>query len=712
MEKKVSASSRKENRAPGPRAPRRSERRVQKNVGVSLYVGDRGDAMMPPCWADRAAGQAVEQSGVQAGGLLIPCGKVFWKSDPSPIQTNLLGSCQPLKEAPSQRPNSCFQQQSNLQPCPWRPRRAPNLLGKPQEKILWQRNQSLQLEEQPKKILTWKPEEGPGPQCPGGRHHVLGRSNPPRGQPFQSHRTAPPTSDRSTSLVGLDRVPLFPSQCHCSSGSGSRDSSHHLRGPFSLEVLGPSCKPPDPSAGSQAPQAPFQATHTSALLPSCMQRFRQEVALIEMVGSQGDSEVLLEGAAPDDCLPGMPRGRGLPMVGQNHIRDIPWKVDSAMATGQGLETRDLGAAESSDSPTRDERVTQCVRRAGTGRHSLSEGSWTDPFSTVSASSFTDRETKEHPSKASLFLGTKRIRRQSKKGEAQTGLPFGPFPPLMPTGEDCPPDPCADGAQASWEMWPRGGLRPLGFSGRGAVLQVDAVSAQQFSLGESGISQGGKGGGAPARRGEASHAAAGQKDPESRDPNPGLCTCGEEGREDRRDCDSDSVNLHELHLAGAQGVAAFCFGIPWGRDGARLEPDPAEKNPAEETLLTTQSQEDRYLVQEDGDRLQDALQGEISAEGAVSLKNRLTRDQARSRLSQSFGAWRCLVLGKRVAAQHLYRQQLLRKGIRALWWAVQLRDMQLDSARRTHSRGVLIRSFRKSTTVLSSLGKVLSPSRLK
>ncbi|XP_038603221.1 uncharacterized protein LOC119928776 [Tachyglossus aculeatus] len=679
MEKKVSASSGKENRATGPRAPWRSERRVQKNVGVSLYVGDRSDAVVPPYWADKATGQAVEQSGVQTGGLLIPCGKAFWKRDPRLIQTNLLGSCQPLKEAPSQQPNSCFQQQSNLQPCSWRSRRAPNLLGKSQEKILWQRNQSLYLEEQPKRILLWKPEEGPGPQCPRGRHHVLGRLSPPRGQPFQIHQAAPPTSDQSTSqgLVGFDKVPLFPTQSHCSSGSvsGNRDPHHHLREPFFLEGLGPPCKPPDPSASFQAMQAVFQATHTSALLPSCMQRFRQEVALIELGGSQGDSEAHLEGAAPDDCLPGMLRGRGLPM-------------DSAVATGQGLKTRDLGAAESSDSPTKDKHVTRCVPRAGTGRLSLSERSWTDPVSTVNANSLADLETKARPSKASLFLGAKRIWQASRKGEAHTGLPFGPFPPLMPSGEEYPPGPAPDGVQVSWEMRPRGGLCPVGVSSRGAALQVDSVLAQQFSLDKGGISQGGEGSGTPARRGEASHAAAGQKAPESRDPSAGLSTCGEEGRQDQRDCDSDSESSHKLHLPGAQGAAACCLGVPWGRDEARLELDPAEKTP-----MVTQSQEDRDPGQEDEEQLQDALQGEVSAEGTVSLKNKQTRDQASSLLSQCFGAWRCHMLGK-LAAQHLYRQQLLRKGIRALWWAVQLRDIQLDSARRTHSRGVLIRSFRK------------------
>ncbi|KAJ6656807.1 hypothetical protein lerEdw1_003138 [Lerista edwardsae] len=64
------------------------------------------------------------------------------------------------------------------------------------------------------------------------------------------------------------------------------------------------------------------------------------------------------------------------------------------------------------------------------------------------------------------------------------------------------------------------------------------------------------------------------------------------------------------------------------------------------------------------------------------------------LEKGFGAWRDLVLEKKAAAQALYERQLLRKGLGALKWALQLRDIEVGIAQQAHARAVLATSFRR------------------
>uniref|UniRef100_K7FRB2 Sfi1 spindle body domain-containing protein n=1 Tax=Pelodiscus sinensis TaxID=13735 RepID=K7FRB2_PELSI len=67
---------------------------------------------------------------------------------------------------------------------------------------------------------------------------------------------------------------------------------------------------------------------------------------------------------------------------------------------------------------------------------------------------------------------------------------------------------------------------------------------------------------------------------------------------------------------------------------------------------------------------------------------------RRQLARCFQAWRGYILRKRTAARELYRQQLLRKGLGALQWAVQLRRVQMETAQRRHALAVLAVSFHR------------------
>uniref|UniRef100_A0ABM5EKC4 Uncharacterized protein C1orf167 homolog isoform X1 n=2 Tax=Pogona vitticeps TaxID=103695 RepID=A0ABM5EKC4_9SAUR len=64
------------------------------------------------------------------------------------------------------------------------------------------------------------------------------------------------------------------------------------------------------------------------------------------------------------------------------------------------------------------------------------------------------------------------------------------------------------------------------------------------------------------------------------------------------------------------------------------------------------------------------------------------------LAKSFLAWRDHVLEKKAAARGLYERQLLRKGLAALQWAVELRNLMVGIAQRSHALAVLAASFRR------------------
>uniref|UniRef100_A0A5F9C5J4 Uncharacterized protein n=1 Tax=Oryctolagus cuniculus TaxID=9986 RepID=A0A5F9C5J4_RABIT len=66
---------------------------------------------------------------------------------------------------------------------------------------------------------------------------------------------------------------------------------------------------------------------------------------------------------------------------------------------------------------------------------------------------------------------------------------------------------------------------------------------------------------------------------------------------------------------------------------------------------------------------------------------------RQLLSRCFRAWR-----RAAAAVALGRQQLLQKGLRALRWAVRLREARLEAAGRQHRKALLTRSFREWRTL--------------
>ncbi|XP_064381686.1 uncharacterized protein C1orf167 homolog isoform X1 [Dromaius novaehollandiae] len=101
--------------------------------------------------------------------------------------------------------------------------------------------------------------------------------------------------------------------------------------------------------------------------------------------------------------------------------------------------------------------------------------------------------------------------------------------------------------------------------------------------------------------------------------------------------------------------------------------------------------------EEGSQRQETVSREISENSFWSLKGNEQSFQSlcdRQMLIKYFQAWKSHVFSKRAAAGQLYRQQLLRKGLGALQWAVHLRRMQLEIAQRKHTSALLAVSFRR------------------
>ncbi|XP_014796819.1 PREDICTED: uncharacterized protein C1orf167 homolog isoform X2 [Calidris pugnax] len=117
--------------------------------------------------------------------------------------------------------------------------------------------------------------------------------------------------------------------------------------------------------------------------------------------------------------------------------------------------------------------------------------------------------------------------------------------------------------------------------------------------------------------------------------------------------------------------------------------------------------------EEGNQTQDTVSREVSENSFWSLKVNEQSFQHlcdREMLTKCFQAWRGHILWKRAAARQLYRQQLLRKGLGALKWAVHQRRMQLEVARQRHAWALLAVSFRrwKEAVVKQSKNQPLLP----
>ncbi|XP_020829392.2 uncharacterized protein LOC144454158 [Phascolarctos cinereus] len=113
---------RKENVPPWPGDHLQSgQRLVQKNVSISLSVGDGRDTKTASFQTQSKRTVPTILPGLGPGRRLEVGRPVVSRQLPALVQTNLAPAGQPLQDATSLVSNSGFEQQSNLQPRAWRP---------------------------------------------------------------------------------------------------------------------------------------------------------------------------------------------------------------------------------------------------------------------------------------------------------------------------------------------------------------------------------------------------------------------------------------------------------------------------------------------------------------------------------------------------------------------------------------------------------------
>ncbi|XP_017935032.2 uncharacterized protein C1orf167 homolog isoform X2 [Manacus vitellinus] len=158
--------------------------------------------------------------------------------------------------------------------------------------------------------------------------------------------------------------------------------------------------------------------------------------------------------------------------------------------------------------------------------------------------------------------------------------------------------------------------------------------------------------------------------------------GEEGFGEYSHVDCMNVSREETNKYSYQGS--------W----RNLE-DDASLNQSEDHSVERNAKEPRCC--EEGSQTQGTVSREASENSLWSLKVNEQSFQHlcdREILRRCFQAWRRHVLWKRAAARQLYSEQLLRKGLGALQWAVHWRRAQLEVARRRHANTLLAASFHR------------------
>ncbi|XP_028597302.2 uncharacterized protein LOC114602807 isoform X3 [Podarcis muralis] len=157
--------------------------------------------------------------------------------------------------------------------------------------------------------------------------------------------------------------------------------------------------------------------------------------------------------------------------------------------------------------------------------------------------------------------------------------------------------------------------------------------------------------------------------------------------------ADSIGAAVVGRSGngsPNSVPADCWPDAENSQGGGLS---AEQTGKRTTALCDEESNNRM-----GDKQKEDL------ESMEKKRNRPLPQRVEPQLEKCFVAWRNHVSGKAAAARALYEHQLLRKGLAALRWAVQLRKVQAGIAQRNHILVVLAASFRKWQDALAKQRK--------
>ncbi|XP_026718371.1 uncharacterized protein C1orf167 homolog isoform X2 [Athene cunicularia] len=695
------------------------QRNIQKNVDFERYLSTRSQVdISHNCLEATAFSVTPSQTAEQ--GQLCPAPLSGGKRDPGQRQTNLSCPSQPFQDTTTQFTSSCFLQQNNLcsrlqqQSSKCVAHRIPHLalsvlpaVNLPQRhsrleaySLEGRRNEDIDIHQHHHQ------KSGAVGSCSihTADHHCLENRNKNSDSSVEKQKHQPPAASCMDPVNPSPVNPHLPSlavdsplrhklvACPSSGSSGESVNACHSSA-LALGDLSPS--------GLESLRSLLQSSQISAGLYSSIERLKQETALMGMWGSlpqEPKSSPVSSSLcfAPDVSPPSiLSTGEQLAGVKTSATQArLKWGVPFAKDWSLGALTRDFGHVEPLSVSHRYRYIDLNSWRtkisgdiqpetisSGVGSGRLVD---TEADSSYSCSPYFRCQSQAKPTleTGSLYVHTKSHSPEKVlKGEEIVG---GASPRAISWKRDLPASPYLEALQVSLEADLSGAQVNVGVAMYGTPREVcmrvasppgdkEFRPVQQLSI----------------------------KSVEVSNSEPHV----KSSKESEKVCDSRSQAARRVAFEEGFGESSDIDCMNMSREGRRNKHSyrsswrnweaAANFDQSEEPSAQRSAKEPRCC--EEGSQTKETVSREVLGNSCWSLKVNEQSFQHlcdRQILTRCFQAWRRHVLWKRAASRQLYRQQLLRKGLGALQWAVHQRRMQLEVAQQRYASALLAVSFRR------------------
>ncbi|XP_075028605.1 uncharacterized protein C1orf167 homolog isoform X2 [Calonectris borealis] len=708
--------------------------RAKKNVNVDLYLGTRSRVEISHHWLEAAAfsvtpSQRAERDQLRTAPLSAG------KRDPSLRQTNLSCPPQPFRDTTSQFSSSCFLRQNNLcsrlqqqqhsSKCV--AHRIPHLALSVLPAVnLPQRHSRLEaysLEGRRNESIDFPQQHCQEAKAAGScsihtaRHRCLESRNKTSDYPVEKQQHQPPAAscmdpvnpslvDARLSSRTVDS-PLRHKLAVCPSSRRSSESVNACRS--SALTLGDL----DPSS-LESLQSLLQSSQISASLYCSLQRLKQESALMGIWGSLPlePRSSLVSGSlcfAPGDSAPSiLSTGEQLAGVKTSAAQArLKWGVPFAKDWSLSAATRDFSCAEPLsvshrcgyiDSKTWRTKISGDIQPealdSGVGSGGLLD---TEADSSYNCSPYFRCQSQAKPT---LEIGSLSVHTKSHspekvlKGEETSN---GASLCAVSWKKDLPASLYPEGLQVSLETDLGGCQMNVGVAMYGTPREVcvrvtSPPGDKEFR---------------PVQHLSIKSVEVNNSEPHVRSSKESEQVCDSRSRAAKGMAEVGSSQSSPFGIQVKEGFGEYsdmdCMNV--SRKGRRnkyshqsswrnWEAD-ANLDQSEEPSMERSAKEPQCC--EEGSQPQETLSRELLEKSFWLLKVNEQSFQPlcdRQMLTRCFQAWRGHVLWKAAAARQHYRQQLLRKGLGALQWAVHQRRMRLEVAQQRHASALRAASFRR------------------
>ncbi|XP_029875116.1 chloride transport protein 6 isoform X3 [Aquila chrysaetos chrysaetos] len=706
------------------------QRNIQKNVNVDLYLGTRSRVDISHHWLEAAAFSVTPRQTAEQGRLCtapLSAGK----RDPSRRQTNSSCPSQPFRDNTSQFSSSCFLQQNNL--CSRLQQHSSKCVA---YKIphfalsvlppvnLPQRYSCLEaynLEGRRSESIDFPQQHHQKAKAAGScsihaaRHRYLESRKKNSDYPVEKQQHQPPAAS-CMDPVNASLVNACLSSCTVDSPlrhelvvcPSSRSSSESVNTCHSSALtLGDL-----DSSSLESLQSLLQSSQISASLYCSIQRLKQETALMGIWGSlplEPKSSAVsgsLCFAAADSASSILSTGEQLAGVKTSAAQArLKWEVPFAKDWSLSAVTRDFSRVEPlsvshrygrSDLNTWRTKISGDIQpetlASGVGSGGLVD---TEADSSYNCSPYFRCQSQAKPA---LETGSFYVRTRSHspekvlKGEETSD---GASPCAVSWKKDLPASLYPEGLQVSLETDLGGAQMNVGVAMYGIPREVCVRVASPSGDKEF----------RPVQQLSIKSVEVNNSEPHFKSSKESEYVCGPRSRAARRVAVVGSSQSSPFGIQVEEGFGGYsgidCMNV--SREGRRndysyqsswrnWEAD-ANLDQSEEPSVERSAKEPQCC--EEGSQEQEIVSGEVLENSFWSWKVNEQSFQHlcdRQMLTRCFQAWRGHILWKRAAARQLYRQQLLRKGLGALQWAVHQRKMQLEVAQQRRASALLAVSF--------------------